>query len=190
MQATAIVIGGSIGTGKTTLAYKLKEYIEDVLKQDCAVLESDTERRKYLGFTLDKRLDEEHYSPEISEKVHEILDEKERAALGQGKWIIRALTGQSTFDYHKTKEPADKVGAKFIGIFLVASEETIRERLLQREHERNNLDELSVEQGHASDADAGVLEKYPVPDYVPEGWHQIDAEKTPEDVFEQAKTLL
>ena len=190
MTPKLVVIGGSIGTGKTTLAYKLKKYLEEKTGTECFVLESDTERREYLGYPIKYRMEEVDYSSEINQKIYQILDDKVSFYLLKNHSVVRTLTGQSTTDYYKTQKASDETGAEFIGIFLVASEKTIRERLLQREHERNNLPELSVEKGHAADADAGVLLKYPIPDYIPDGWVAINAEQTPDNVYNDAIKAL
>jgi len=185
MTGLLIALGGSIGTGKTTLAYRLKKHIEDKIRTECFVLESDTVRREYFGHPLKHRMTADEYTPAVNTIIYGLLDERTIAYLRDGACVIRCLTGKIE-DFAEPIELAATTDASFIGLFLQASEKTILERLAKRENERIHNDNLSIEQGHASDADAGVLLKYPILDVIPPGWIALDAEQPPEKVCEEA----
>ena len=56
-----IAIGGAVGAGKTTLAYKIQKYLitSSVMAE---VVDNDIERRKYLGYSIDYLTTQKDYT--------------------------------------------------------------------------------------------------------------------------------
>lgn len=178
-----IVIGGSIGSGKTNLAYGLKQHLPDVV-----IIENDTVRRELLGFPLDYFMNHEvdnSFSDENNERVRAEMNRRIQDAFLQGKSVIEAPTRTMSFLY-KMYEGIYPDRVDFKGIFLYAPEEVIRQRLRKRALERATLSELSLEEGHASDADEAVLLKMPVNNEIPENWFGIDTTQPKYEVLQLA----
>ena len=190
MKSVFIVIGGSVAAGKTTLAYKLKNYWQTTHHQTSHVIEDDTERRTYLGYSLKQPMRGDEYSDAINFKMQTIMDEKTSHFLAKIECVIRTIVRNSEAEYHANKVFADERNAEFIGIFLKVSEDNIKQRILSRGQERETLNELSLEMGHASDVDIGILEKLPIPNFIPAGWIIIDADQEHDKVFEDVIAAL
>lgn len=190
MQAMMITIGGSVGAGKTTLAYRLKEFLETTYGRTCHVMEDDTERRLYLGYSLKDPMRGNEYLDEISKAVYDIMQAKTKQHLADGCCVIRTAVRQSDAAYQEENQLAEENNADFIGIFLQASKENILSRINSRNREKDETAELSLERGHASDVDEGILLKLPIPSFYPNGWLVIDANQKSEIVLERAITLL
>lgn len=183
MKPVFIALGGSIGVGKTTLAYKLKEFLPDLV-----ILEDDTIRRELLGFSLNHFMNhnlDNSFSEENHQKVRQVIRQRTIAALESGKPVIHCLTKKYTDEYTAVEQ--EYAGnANFKGIFLYAPEETIRQRLQKRKTERDTQEVLQVESGHASDADENVLAHLPINNTVPNGWLGINAALSGEQILQEA----
>lgn len=187
MKPKFIMLGGSIGVGKTTLAYGLKKHIPDLV-----IVESDTIRRELLGFPLDYFMNnavDGSFSEESNRRVHSEMGLRVQDALLKGKPTLQAVAATSPENYHKIADE-HRGTAEFKGIFLRAPEAVILERLKKRKSEREGHLPLSVELGHASDADEKVLNHLPISNDVPYGWFTIDATQPAETVLAKALAFI
>lgn len=184
-----IAIGGHTGTGKTTLAFALGR--ECPFLKEALILDLDQVHREMLGLGLAVDMKPEDYAPEAMARVRSVIDEKVAEALRAGRNVIDA----SGFFEEASRESAEKLAescdAHFAGFWLVASGETMRRRIEKRLMERKSGAALSVEKGHASDACAGVLEKFGdigVPKS--KNWFVLQADKGSKEVLDEAKKIL
>lgn len=185
MTSRFILIGGAIGSGKTSLAYGLKPYLPDLV-----IVESDMVRRELLGYPLDFNMNGDTrdicYSEEMNTRVYNEMDNRIRHALDAGKTVIECTAKPHSPKIQQSQENHGRNADAFFGIFLKTSEDIVRARLKQRSAERVLNQSLSVEKGHASDADETVLAFMPVPEQAPEGWLTIDASQPRDAVVKHA----
>lgn len=179
-----IAIGGHTGTGKTTLAYKLKK--ECPFLQESIIIEDDAVRRDILKIGLNKRLSDEDYSEEISGQVTKEIEKRTSHALSSKNPVINSSGFFSETTQKGVECMADAAGAKFVGLWLNASFDEMRKRIRKRVEERSDNKDLSLEKGHASDADEGVIDKFgnlPTPSSL---WHVINANISEEELLHVA----
>lgn len=168
-------LGGSIGTGKTTLAYAMRSHIAAF--QNCLVIEGDQVRRELLGYTLAHVMNEDDYSDEVSMRVQREKYSRIEKALEQGVSVIEA----SGFWSHKSQDDIRQLAldnnASFVGFWLSASRSIQEERVKKRLEERERGIELSAQKGHASDACLGVFDKCDtvIEEPISENWYGVDA---------------
>ena len=184
-----IAIGGHTGTGKTTLAYALRE--KGVVFADCFIIEEDEMRRIQLGLVLKDVLVDADYDDAITCAVRAKMDGLICDILGKGRSVIDA----SGFFTEKGREHAELLAkdcaVMFVGFWLTVSRDVMEQRIQKRSVERRSGSALSVEKGHASDAGVGVLDKYGdlgVPSS--NVWHVIDANATLVDVVGQINRII
>lgn len=187
MTSVLLLLGGSIGAGKTTLAYQLAKKNPAGI----VVIENDTIRRELLGFPLNYFMNQDlddSFSAENNQRVIQTMNERTTHQLHAGKTVIRCHVDVSENDTTRFQKlyPDTKV----ICVYLLAPIHIIHERLAKRKYERDTLTELSVEQGHASDADANVLLKFPVRTEAPKGWHMLDATLSIDELDKQLSALI
>lgn len=184
-----VAIGGHTGTGKTTLAYGLRRTV--ICLSEAVILDNDQVRREVLGADLKTVLQDKDYTPEVSAHVLDVIAQKTKESLLQKIPVINC----SGFFFREEREalPALAVssGAKLIGIWLVAPQAVMRERITKRLSERAKLETLSLEDGHASDACHGVIDKFGDIG-VPEGdeWTILDASISADTLRARASLLV
>jgi predicted kinase len=184
-----IAIGGHTGTGKTTLAYAMREAFAAL--SDALIVEDDQMRRAHLVRSLREKMAPSDYSEEISESVRGKMDAQIASALAEGRTVIDS----SGFFKKESREHAENLaqeyGVPFVGIWLVAPREVMEERIRKRMKEREEESELSEEKGHASDGCLGVIDKFGdigVP--VSASWIAIDSEGALEQTLEKIRERL
>ncbi len=176
-----IVIFGTIGTGKSTLAGLISREL------DCDVISSDKTRKEMLGIAPTERryesFDKGIYSEETTDRVYdEIIKMGKRAAESSNMVILDA-----SFSKRKYRRLAVKAAESFgIPVFFIetkASDKTVRERLLNREIVGESI----------SDARLNIFEKFKErfqqPSEVPKNRYlSVSTDKAPELVL--IETLL
>lgn len=184
-----LAIGGHTGTGKTTLAYSISKTVP--IFSSAVILDDDHIRRELLDADLAVKLKPEDYSPEITRQVRHITEKRTAEAINEGLQVINP-TG---FFYEPQRamiiEWAKTYSAKFIGLWLVAPRLIMEQRITKRLYERDNASKLMLEDGHASDADIGVIDKFG--DLrTPQGkeWHVIDTDVPKSTVLERAQEII
>lgn len=170
-----VAIGGLSGSGKSTLAAALAPVIGTV--PGAIVLRSDEIRKQICGVPPLERLGSGGYTTEISERVYATVAERAGLVVREGySAIVDAVFVQPS--HRQAIEDVARVSAvPFIGLWLHAREETLLERLEQRQHD-------------ASDADAAVLRMQRAQDAGVITWHTVDASPPIDAVLHQALALL
>ena len=153
-----IAIGGHTGTGKTTLAYGLQKSVPFL--RSALLLDDDQIRREQLGFDLAHTLYDTAYAPSVSARVTEEITRRTITALKNAIPVINPSGFFAETSRKAIEQLAIDLGINFIGLWLVAPKETMKQRIAQRLNERKTLQTLALEQGHASDADETVIDKY------------------------------
>ena len=142
MTPTLVAVGGLSGSGKSTLAAHIAG---SVGRAPGAVhLRSDIVRKRLFGVAETERLPEDAYRPEISAKVYESINALAEAALRAGQSVIVDATHQRPEDRAAIAAIAARAGAVFLGLWLQAPTETLKQR-------------VTVRKSDASDADATVV---------------------------------
>lgn len=178
-----IAIGGHTGTGKTTLAYGLREACPAL--SNALIIEDDQIRREILGYDLKTVMTDTDYLDEVSYRVREEVKARTLVALSKCQPVINA----SGFFSSVGQEEVTSLTPRFVGLWLVADRQNMVQRIQCRNKERAQLDQLSLEKGHASDADEGVIDKFgDLPQ--PAGWHVIDANLSSDQVYAMAKEIV
>lgn len=184
-----IAIGGHTGTGKSTLAYALRRAV--AASQRAVVMEEDHARRELLGYDLSVIMKPKDYTEEVTQRVRAFMDGEIMDALTKGQTVIDASGFFSEGGRQHIEALAVQYKARFVGLWLVAEESVLRERLEKRFAQRVKGGPLSLEEGHASDACPAVLDKFGelgVP--TSKAWMLIKADGPAASVLEEAKQII
>ncbi len=184
-----IAIGGHTGTGKTTLAYALREALP--ILREAVILEDDLVRRELLGASLADTLDDKAYTDDVSARVSASIEQRTLEALAQGTSVINASGFFSEAARPAIAKLAADHGAIFIGLWLIAPRAVMEERINRRLIEREKGVELRVEDGHASDACVAVIDKFGdigLPNDA--RWHTVDAACPKDEVLAYALKII
>lgn len=184
-----IAIGGHTGTGKTTLAYALRDAFPFL--HDALMIEDDQIRREMLARSLRERLNSEDYHPDVSIRVREKIDQTIQEALQKGQIVIDSSGFFKKEQRRAIEDLAQSCAVPFVGLWLVASRSVMEERIEKRMQERDDGHDLSVERGHASDACLGVIDKFgELPAPTSGAWTIIDSEAPIDKLLEHVRTRL
>ena len=153
-----VAIGGHTGTGKTTLAYGLQRTV-NVLKK-AIIVEDDQVRRELLRVDLRHTLCDEDYATSVSSAVVDEIKKRTMEALLHDIPVINASGFFAESSRQAVQKLAEGLHKKFIGLWLVAPVDVMKLRIAKRIRERQSLQQLTLEQGHASDADEAVIDKF------------------------------
>jgi hypothetical protein len=166
-QPRVIAIGGLSGTGKTTLASALAPFIGPA--PGAVHLRSDIERKRLFGAGETSRLGEEAYTPQVSARVYDRLNEYAAAALGAGRSVVLDATFRSQGERAAAAATAADHQAPFAGIWLEAPRNILLARVAGR---RND----------ASDATAPVVAGQLEQDQGQISWAHLDASQSIDDL--------
>ncbi len=128
-----VLVGGSPGTGKSTLARALGD------APGWQVLRSDEVRRQlglrageHAAGTREDGIEEGAYAPEATARVYAALLERARAVLGAGDSVILDASWRTPAQRRQAAALADAVGARLDALRCVAPEDRCRERVRRR----------------------------------------------------------
>ena len=131
---TLIITIGVSGSGKSYLANALAAHIGTV------ILSSDVTRKRLLGIDPAERhhepLDSGIYDPDVTERTYATLIEEARPWLQQGKPVILDATFLMRSQRHAALLLAGQAGARFLAIECDADEQTVWERLSERQGDK------------------------------------------------------
>ena len=130
-KPAVILVTGLIGTGKTTAAEKIGRAL------GCDVLSSDVIRKQLAG----KPLTEQHYdkfdtgiySPEFTQKTYDEIFRLGKERLTRGQSVILDASFKKRGDRLAAQKLAEENGAGFLAVECIADEDTIKQRLEERQ---------------------------------------------------------
>ena len=170
-----IAIGGLSGSGKSTLAASLAPELGR--RPGARVLRSDVTRKLALGAAPETRLPVAAYTPEITRRVYDTLQEKAATTLVAGYTAIVDAVSLAPTERQSFVEIARKAAVPFTGLWLEAGVEAMERRLRTRRDD-------------ASDATAEVLAQQLRQDRGPMDWVPIDAGGGPGQCLAAARRAL
>src|SRR6056297_1294018 len=133
-----LVCMGRIATGKSTIA----EHLGKTLNAD--IFSSDRIRKELAGLPLHERPPEdvrkEIYSPEISEKTYSKMTERAIESIQNGQSVILDATFSLSNGRQNLVSQLEEIGAEYLFIEAVASDETIKSRLKKRDENQTISD--------------------------------------------------
>lgn len=134
---------GRVGTGKSTLS----EHFANKLHTER--FSSDIIRKTIAGLPLDERTPESRrdklYSYEMSQKTYEKLRGKAGSSLEQGKNVILDATFSNKGDRIQLAKKLADIGCNYVFIEAEASDETIIERLKNRDQQTEVVSDARFE---------------------------------------------
>lgn len=159
-SACLVAVGGLSGTGKTTLAALLAPSLG--ASPGALHFRTDLERKLMLGVGETDRLPKEHYTLADSRRVYSRIKAKAKVALTAGHSVIVDAVFSTPEERTDIEEIARSCGVRFLGLWLVADEQTMVQRVASR-------------QGDASDATPEVVKRQLASETGPISWETINA---------------
>jgi aminoglycoside phosphotransferase family enzyme/predicted kinase len=135
-----LIVGGLMGTGKSTLAAKLAEVF------DIDVLSTDRLRHQLLGAsTKPASYGEGHYQPDLRERIYDELLRQASDTLKTGQSVV--LDGTFLTDCLRTRafEVAHKNGAVFLHISCTCPRQVAYARIQRRAEQGQSESEARIE---------------------------------------------
>jgi aminoglycoside phosphotransferase family enzyme/predicted kinase len=170
-----VAIGGLSGTGKTTVARAIAHQIGAA--PGAIHLRSDVERKRLFDVDPLTPLPAKAYTPDITDRVYDVLQGKAAEILSAGHSVILDATHLTESKRAETQAVADHASCAFTGIWLKGETETLIKR-------------VSARTGDASDADAAVVQNMSQKDTGHVSWHHIDSDGSINGVVHQIMRYL
>jgi uncharacterized protein len=170
-----IAVGGLSGTGKTRLARMLAPHIGSM--PGAVIVRSDVERKALFGAGETDRLPGEAYTPQATERVYAVLQDKARRILAAGHPILVDAVFAQAQERAALAAAAKAANIPLRGLFLTADLATRIARVGARVRDASDADEKIARAQESYDL--GRLD-----------WTQINASGTPEDTLSRALAAL
>jgi len=176
-----VVVGGLIGTGKSTLARSLAESLGAVwLRTDeIRLTEFARARRSAQGFA------EGIYAPRVSERVYQRLTQRAQVLLRQGRSVICDGTFSKAIGRERLRRIARRHGASFHFVECTVPRAIARYRVAKRYARRTDLSEARPE--HYDQLRAGFE---PVRGWPARDWTRLSDHRPPPETFQAALKAL
>jgi uncharacterized protein len=155
-----IAIGGTPGTGKSTLAQGLAPEIG----AGCGaiLMRTDVLRKHMLGVDILERLPESAYDRETTQRTYDRVVKETEAALDAGLSVIADATFTNAQFRKRIEAIAHARDLPFTGIWLDADFELRERRIAARTND-------------PSDATVDLIRRFRDEPDIPEAWHHLDA---------------
>jgi uncharacterized protein len=138
-----LVVCGASGTGKSTLARKLSEYL------GFAIVNSDSERKQIAGIEPTTRAVSSYkqgiYTPEMTTRVYDALARDARGVLKQGKGVILDATFNSRHQRALVSDLARQERIEPLFIECRAEPDEVIRRLRAREQDTTQVSDAAAE---------------------------------------------
>ena len=170
-----IAVGGLSGSGKSTLAALLAPEIG--VAPGALHLRSDLERKALHKVEETYRLPSTEYTPETTAAVYDSLYQRAEWGLEAGQSVIVDAVFSRPDERAEIAEIAAKLGVPFLGLWLSAPGDTLKERVRDRKDD-------------ASDATVEVVEEQLKMDLGEVNWRPVATSGTVEGITETARALL
>jgi predicted kinase len=135
-----IAIGGLSGIGKSAVARALAPFIGAF--PGAVHVRSDVERKRLFGVAAHDRLPAPAYAAEVSDQVYAICRKRARMALEGGQAAILDAVHAKESEREAAAELASDAGVKFVGLWLEAPGELLRNRVAER---RGDVSDATLE---------------------------------------------
>jgi aminoglycoside phosphotransferase family enzyme/predicted kinase len=145
-------IGGLSGSGKTTVARALAPKID--VAPGAVVLRSDEIRKRLWSAKPQDRLPREAYSSEVGERVHAEMFRVAQVLLTAGRSVVLDATFLEKSRRDEARTIAKLTGAPFQGMWLETTDEHLRRRLISRQGDASDADEVVLRAQQALDPGA------------------------------------
>ncbi|HIE19817.1 MAG TPA: hypothetical protein EYP72_02145, partial [Rhodospirillales bacterium] len=155
-----IAVGGLSGSGKSRMARELAPFLG--VAPGARVVRSDSTRKRLAGVPLTRRLGNQGYLAEMTERTFEALYEEALAALRAGQSVLADAVFAKPESRRTIERVADKAGVPFTGLWLEAPAEIMARRVTER-------------QRNVSDANAKILGQQLTYDLGEIEWFRIDS---------------
>ena len=159
-SARIVGVGGLSGTGKSTLAEALAPDLAP--PPGALVIRADLERKVLEGVSWRDQLPKSAYTREASRQVYDRQRDKAVRAAGAGCAVIVDAVHSREMERAALEEAAAEAGAAFLGLWLEAGADVVKERVAARRDD-------------PSDADLQVVDKQSQYNSGDIGWVRIDA---------------
>mgnify|MGYP003835884323 FL=1 len=173
--ARLVAIGGLSGTGKTTVAMALAPDIGPA--PGAVVVRSDIVRKVLSGVAETKRLPDDAYTPQASERVYAEMEAEAAQVLAAGHGAVLDAVHSKPQKRDAARAVAEGAGVAFTGIWLQTSPDHLMERVEART-------------GDASDATAEVVRKQLAYQTGDIDWTVVDTGGSREDAVRRARAAL
>lgn len=170
-----VAIGGLSGTGKSVLARALAPAIAP--EPGAVILRSDVMRKRMFGRRETETLPKDAYTPETSEKLYALMNQKAQRAIAAGHSVIVDAVFARGSEREAVAQIVRARNVVFVGLFLTADLDTRVRR-------------VGVRVGDASDADEDVARMQEAYRLGALTWRQIDASGTPDETLARAQAAL
>jgi aminoglycoside phosphotransferase family enzyme/predicted kinase len=174
-RPSLIAIGGKSGTGKSVLARDVAALIGT--PPGAVILRSDVIRKDLFGVDPLVTLPAGAYTPEVTERVYDTLNERARLIIAQGFSVVVDAAFLREAQRDKLSAEAERIGADFRPV-LLSAELDVR------------LDRIGSRKRDASDATSEVATQQDGYDIGQLSWSLVDASGPPEQTFERSKIFL
>jgi predicted kinase len=154
-----VAIGGLSGSGKSSLAYGVAEHFRPV--PGARVIRSDVLRKRLMGQAPEQRLPSSAYIKEMKKNAYFAMFHESAKTLDAGYTAILDATFLDPTDRSAVERLPRPPGVPFIGLWLCATPEILRQRVAARGED-------------ASDADLKVLAEQLGIEPEPITWRRID----------------
>lgn len=162
-----IAIGGLSGSGKSAVARAIAPYIGAF--PGAVQVRSDVERKRLFGVSARARLSSSAYTQEVSDRVYAICRKRAAFALEGGQAVILDAVHAKPEERKASAALAAKMRLPFVGLWLEAPPELLRQRVAERI-------------GDVSDATPEVVDVQLGYDIGPQSFAVIDASRPVEQV--------
>jgi uncharacterized protein len=170
-----VTIGGLSGTGKSTLAEGLAQFLGAA--PGAIHVRSDIERKVLAGVAETEKLPDEFYSHASSAETYSACFERAKAALQTGHSVVLDAVFADVGERRAAESLAAIAGVSFHGIWLEAPPETMKARVAARKND-------------ASDATSEVVETQLSYSLGTVDWSHVDASGSPQQTLELVRQTL
>lgn len=125
-----VAIAGLSGSGKTTVTEALAAHLG--APPGARIIESDRIRKAMHGVPAETRLPAEAYRPEVSDRVYREMERRAALVLRQGGAAIAEAVFERPADRAGIAAAAAAAGVPFLGLWLDADPQTLRQRVESR----------------------------------------------------------